>query len=316
MNAAENNLIQLLTGKPSLQDVMVNDLEEVTSKYPYFSLGQLFLTKKLKQSKPKDFIRRLQYCATYFQDVAWLQGEMYNIDPSATPLVDNTSVQATISVKDAIERTEVINSKVADSKHETSNVGDNNLITLQAEDVLNNFTLEMNNVKDEPELPPLDEEELATANDVTIEAAAKISDVLQHQVEDFKAPVNEESDLPVSTEPYHTIDYFASQGIKVDIQTSDAFTKKVHTFTDWLKQMKRISNYPADLGSDPEMESFVQSMADTSNQSKAVDTEAMAEVLVKQGKLDKAIEVYQNLSLLNPGKTAYFAAKINYLKGI
>src|SRR5690349_13635089 len=113
MNAAENNLIQLLTGKPSLHEVMVNELEEVASKYPYFSLGQLLLTKKLKQSKPEDFNKRLQYCSTYFQDLAWLQGEMYNIEPS-TPLIDdNTFIKATTSVKDAIERTEVINSNVA-----------------------------------------------------------------------------------------------------------------------------------------------------------------------------------------------------------
>jgi hypothetical protein len=316
MNAAENNLIQLLTGKPSLQDVMVNELEEVTGKYPYFSLGQFFLTKKVKQSKPKDFTKQLQYCAIYFQDIAWLQGEMYNIEHSTTSLSEDDTVQATTSFKATIERTEVIESNVTNSKYEANNVENNNHITLPAEDVLKNFTLEMNDVKDEPELPPLDEEELATANDAATEATAKIADVLQHQVEDFKAPIDEESDLPISTEPYHTVDYFASQGIKVDTQAPDAFTKKVHTFTDWLKQMKRISNYPTDLGSDPEMESFVQSIADTSNQSKAVDTEAMAEVLVKQGKLDKAIEVYQNLSLLNPHKTAYFAAKINYLKGI
>src|SRR5439155_4887782 len=105
-------------------------------------------------------------------------------------------------------------------------------------------------------------------------------------------------------------------GIRLDSHASDAFTKKVQTFTDWLKQMKRISNYPTDLGSDPDMENYVQSIADTSNQAKAVDTEAMAEVLVKQGKLEKAIEVYEKLSLLNPGKTAYFAAKINHLKAL
>jgi hypothetical protein len=315
MNAAENNLIQLLTGKPSLQDVMVNELEEVTGKYPYFSLGQLFLTKKIKQSKPKDFTKQLQYCATYFQDTAWLQGQMYNIELS-TSQVTNTSAEAAPPVKDLVEETDIVNRSVSSNEQERGNVENSNLITLPAEDVLDNFTLEMDDVKDEPELPPLDEEELSTTNEVAIEAAAKIADVLQHQVEDFKAPIDEESDLPISTEPYHTVDYFASQGINVDTQAQDAFTKKVHTFTDWLKLMKRISNYPTDLGSDPEMESFVQSIADTSNQPKAVDTEAMAEVLVKQGKLDKAIEVYQNLSLLNPSKTAYFAAKINYLKGI
>jgi len=42
----------------------------------------------------------------------------------------------------------------------------------------------------------------------------------------------------------------------------------------------------------------------------------MAEVLVKQGKSEKAIEMYQKLSLLNPSKSAYFAAKIERIKSI
>jgi len=37
-------------------------------------------------------------------------------------------------------------------------------------------------------------------------------------------------------------------------------------------------------------------------------------VLVQQGRVGKAIEVLEKLSLLNPGKITYFAAKINQLK--
>jgi len=311
MNTAENNLVQSFTGKPSLQEVTVEELKEITGKYPYFSLGQLLLAKKLKQSNPESFIRQLQYCTTYFQDIRWLLGQVESRAPVAY-----FGGTANNSNKGIEEQYSTGNTAIASGLGK-GNIETSNLITLPADGVLESFTLVMNDVKEEPELPPLDEEELAAVDDITSsEAAAKIADVLQHQVEEFKAPLDEETNLPISTEPFHTVDYFASQGIKVDAHAQDTFTKKVHTFTDWLKQMKRISNYPTDLGSDPEMENYVQSIADTSNQAKAVDTEAMAEVLVKQGKLDKAIEVYEKLSLHNPSKTAYFAAKINYLKGI
>ena len=40
----------------------------------------------------------------------------------------------------------------------------------------------------------------------------------------------------------------------------------------------------------------------------------MAEVYENQGKLVKAMEVYNKLSLLNPAKSAYFAAKSEKLK--
>ena len=45
-----------------------------------------------------------------------------------------------------------------------------------------------------------------------------------------------------------------------------------------------------------------------------VVTEAMAEVWLKQGNKQKAIETYNKLSLLNPSKKAYFAAQIEHLK--
>jgi hypothetical protein len=45
-----------------------------------------------------------------------------------------------------------------------------------------------------------------------------------------------------------------------------------------------------------------------------VVTEAMAEVWVKQGNREKAIDTYNKLSLLNPSKRAYFAAKAEFLK--
>jgi tetratricopeptide (TPR) repeat protein len=42
-------------------------------------------------------------------------------------------------------------------------------------------------------------------------------------------------------------------------------------------------------------------------------SESLAEIHVKQGRLDKAIEIYRKLSLQNPEKKTYFAAKINHL---
>ena len=39
-------------------------------------------------------------------------------------------------------------------------------------------------------------------------------------------------------------------------------------------------------------------------------SETLAEIHIKQGKYDKAIEMYRKLSLRNPQKSAYFAGKI------
>ena len=46
----------------------------------------------------------------------------------------------------------------------------------------------------------------------------------------------------------------------------------------------------------------------------ALNTETMALILERQGKLEKAVEVYMNLSIQNPEKNATFAARIEEIK--
>ncbi|MDE3144608.1 MAG: hypothetical protein KGL19_10665 [Bacteroidota bacterium] len=146
----------------------------------------------------------------------------------------------------------------------------------------------------------------------------KYASLLSSQVSNFKRPVEENAKLDFEMEPYYTIDYFASQGIKVDLtkQPQDKLTKQLLTFTDWLKKMKTVSPNPQDLGTDPELEKAIQGIAQTSNEAKEIATETMAEVFVKQGKIDKAVQLYIKLSFLDPEKSSYFAAKIQQLKGM
>ena len=111
-------------------------------------------------------------------------------------------------------------------------------------------------------------------------------------------------------EPFHTVDYFASQGIKpsVDEVPKDKFGKQLKSFTDWLKTMKKIA--PADMAKDAGVEKNVEHLAAHSVEDAPVITESMAEVWLKQGNTEKAIDTYRKLSLQNPAKSAYFAAKI------
>jgi hypothetical protein len=126
---------------------------------------------------------------------------------------------------------------------------------------------------------------------------------------------NLDSATALSFEPYHAVDYFASQGIKLSQEEAgkDKFGKQLKSFTEWLKAMKRI---PAPEGQKPETasEKKVQHLAEDSIHKADVVTEAMAEVWLKQGNREKAIETYNKLSLHNPSKKAYFAAKIDHLK--
>lgn len=149
---------------------------------------------------------------------------------------------------------------------------------------------------------------------------AKIASILSNQLAEFKKPIEKESELTIESieNKLHTIDYFASQGIQIDLSKipQDKLTTKLRRFTDWLKDMKNHNPNPIDLGTSPEQEKKVAETALISNESKEILTETMAEVLAKQGQIDKAIQLYIKLSFSNPEKTAYFADKIQHLKGI
>jgi hypothetical protein len=152
------------------------------------------------------------------------------------------------------------------------------------------------------------------------ETGNKIANLLSGQLAEFKKPVDADAKLDIETieARLHTIDYFASQGIKIDLSKipQDKLTTNLRKFTDWLKQMKNANVSDNDLGGNLELEKAVMETAKLSNEAREILTETMADVLAKQGQVDKAIQLYIKLSFLNPEKSSYFAAKIEQLKGI
>ncbi|MBA4258256.1 MAG: hypothetical protein C0446_03775, partial [Chitinophaga sp.] len=112
---------------------------------------------------------------------------------------------------------------------------------------------------------------------------AKIASILSNQLAEFKKPIEKESELTIESieNKLHTIDYFASQGIQIDLSKipQDKLTTKLRRFTDWLKDMKNHNPNPIDLGTSPEQEKKVAETALISNESKEILTETMAEVL-------------------------------------
>lgn len=126
--------------------------------------------------------------------------------------------------------------------------------------------------------------------------------------------------FPIVFQSYHTIDYFASQGIRLQQAdlTKDRFGQQLKSFTEWLRSMKKLPNTEAGpvMPEDPGRQQLVIRNAASSLEDREVYTEAMAEVWAKQGNAAKARSIYEKLSLLNPSKSTYFAAKIDQLKAV
>ncbi len=183
----------------------------------------------------------------------------------------------------------------------------------------NNQTLEISEEKNAA-FKPVDEDDLPVDELETIDTNStlppgRMTKLMEQHLSDFKKPVELDVELIAKPNPLFTIDYFASQGIKLTTQQGqDLLSGRVKSFTEWLKQMKKVNPQPVDLGTDAETERMIEAIAQTSNEIKDVVTEAMAEVLIKQGKTEKAVQLYQKLSFLDTSKSTYFAAKIQELK--
>lgn len=127
---------------------------------------------------------------------------------------------------------------------------------------------------------------------------------------------NPVSESAPAFEPFHTVDYFASQGIKeqVEEKPADRFGQQLRSFTEWLKTLKTTAIQDNTGTLDKNAEEKVILLADHSVEDRNVETEAMAEVWIKQGQPEKALAIYNKLSLLNPSKSSYFANLIENLK--
>ena len=172
------------------------------------------------------------------------------------------------------------------------------------------------NIQDEDELP-VDGEEV-TIDEEMKQVRLKIAESLSAIAANSNSTSNS-----ISFEPLHTSDYFASVGIKLsdEVKSNDRLGLQMKSFTQWLKTMKKVHADQLKETGIIENQLFVQNdetiqqLAEASNKENMVVTEAMAEVLLKQGKIVKAIELYEKLSLLYPSKKAYFANLLINIKG-
>jgi hypothetical protein len=291
----EKALLHLI-GKSNLDDLQLEAIEQLVSEYPFFSPAQFLFSAKLqKEAHPLATAQTIK-TSLFFSNPHWLQFQLDSI--KETSIVETPKPEMDTALLRSMFQEEKIEEPAAFmpvfSAIATSEIAQ--------EQVYNN----------QPAISPVSTDQA--------KSDAKIASILSAQLAEFKKPIDAELPLEINNkqEKLYTIDYFASQGIQIDLSKipQDKLTTKLRKFTDWLKDIKNHQPNPADLESSPESEKKVAETAMFSNESKEILTETMAEVLAKQGQIDKAIQLFIKLSFSNPEKSAYFATKIQQLKGI
>jgi hypothetical protein len=276
MHAILNDIAVSLFSK-GFEECSIGDIKEFSQKHPYSLAGHLLLSQKLKDNKEN-------------HKEQWQKALLYFNNPLLANYFFNRKAQKVL-VPDG-KKIPIIKEQVDDTEHHLASPIKNavNLSLLQEDEVLSS---------DEDQMPDGNSE---SAN----EDAFSIPPL---KIE----PISTETSALIFT-PYYTVDYFASQGIKLnEVAATDRFGKQLKSFTEWLKEMRRLPDAPKSSLQTKE-EITIEKMAENSIVGENAYTEAMADVWIKQGEWQKAIEVYQKLSLIIPAKSAYFAAKIEHLK--
>ena len=310
-------LVRLIFHKESLDDCSLEELQAMAHQYSYFTPVQLLLAEKLKTTDENLYKEQLQKLSLHFNNPLWLD-YLLNSYKTEEPLA-----AATEGIPGTEE--ELIEATKENGSAEMPSVMDEQGIRESIiDEVETNSSTEG--------LPPFkddffvsSEESGAPAEHLT-ENNADVETPNPEPMENTNEPsisipplpgLNEQpAETELTFQPYHTVDYFASQGIKFipEEQPVDRFGKQLKSFTEWLKTMKRLPQSEVPKITDFASEQKVEQMAEHSIDRGEVITETMAEVWIKQGNKEKAIETYNKLSLLNPDKSAYFASLAEQVK--
>jgi hypothetical protein len=295
-------LVKHFFHKESLLEVTVNQLQQFIDDYPYSAIGQLLLAKKLHDTGAQNFEEQGGKTTLYFHDPVWASwvlkqqhGQETSVFAQPGPVNETPHF-----VFNNVPASEPIEAPIDTPPWEEKEpVPEQQPLVLEQEEAVNRFE-------------PVTEEPVID------------------QTQEAPAPPPQESATPppaaapadntdLGFEPYHTIDYFASLGIKLKPEelAKDKLGQQLKSFTDWLRSMKKIQPTQGQENvaeMDDLASKSIQKIAEFSNEAKEIITEAMAEVWAKQGHREKAVEIYEKLSLLNPAKSSYFASRIEALK--
>lgn len=322
-------ILQNLFHRSSLEEVRVSELQEFVDEHPYFSTGHFLLAQKLKQQDDEKFELQSQRAALYFHDPLWLNWQLKQLSNGVEvemPVIEQRSIPVQTAVVEEVPAAyEPEQVEIEEEPEQTEELEPEEQLAVEtigpveeaipaeteplAETEIPAEEAEIAEAEEEPEYAT----EVAENNDPA-EQTQRIRD--EHPVAPPPPVVQVEQKDPLAFDPYYTIDYFASQGIKVpiEVQPGDKLGKQLKSFTEWLKTMKRLPQPLPEEQSDETEQHSIRQFAAGSLEEKEVVTETMAEVLVKQGRNHEAIAIYEKLSLLDPSKSAYFAAKIENLK--
>jgi len=343
-------LIQSMFERESLDEMTLDELQALAQQYPYSSIVHFLHTSKLKDTFDRHFPEAVSHTALYFNNPHWLDYQLS--DENERGLIKKFNMEENeevFSISDPLSEDKM--PFASDSYQVAVNNGEEQELDIDLhpyahvektneagyEDIEDEIEIIEDSIHepiavDERNLD-LDEIEEPTFNTTFQETESDIEaneeSIFTEKEEEIIAPASHHPEVSASNpapetidktaegqllefDPYHTVDYFASQGIKFNDKEDDELGLKVKSFTAWLKTMKKLQ--PSALNTSENNATGGENTEEPFPKAELIVTEAMAEVYVKQGMAEKAIDIYTKLSLQNPSNSHIFANRILAIK--
>jgi hypothetical protein len=325
-----NRIIQHIFQEPDIKQVEESALEQLVTSYPYFTTARLLLAKKQYTVQKNLLAPAVKKAQLYSTNMHYFYRFLNNNESAAVPEVPVVEIPApVIEIPEPVIETP---EPVAEIPEPVVEIPEPVIEASVPEPVAE--------VEPVVTAPPVEEkpipqpEPLAAYNAPLNPEEPKVSISVmppEEPIRIFPLELQSKPEEELTYQPLYTDDYFAYKRIK-DPETAEVISEKganeMKSFTSWLKDIKNTfsekaatkQQYHQQLkGSyedfDPEVSETVEKMAMASiTLTDDVVSETLAEIWARQQQYQRAILIYQKLSLLNPNKSAYFAQKIKELQ--
>ena len=292
----------------SVDGSQLSEWESLVEKYPYFSVGRILLAKSSHEAGHLDYKTHLHLAALYAGD----RQELYRliIGPALREKierldaeVENEEISEEIISPEEVEQTPESASPEGEKEKETATELEEVELVLPKESDTRPTSIEI--------VDELEREILYEAVYSTIEREVQ-EDIEEEQSEvETEVPEREENS---KLSPYTR--WLQERARQIHYQTSEESEQE--RASEKASQLDLIDKF---IKSDPKITRRSQELFSNENLAKMslvededFVTETLARVYVKQGKMDKAIKAYKQLSLKYPEKSIYFANQLKKLQ--